>query len=82
MNHLERGAPPFYIVYGGHDYPWIRRTSREMAEAMRRRRQSVQIEEWADADHFDTHLALKDPQHSWYDSLRKAFAGTRDTMGS
>jgi acetyl esterase/lipase len=75
IDHLGRGAPSFYIVYGEHDLAWIKQSSAEMAEAMRRRRQCVQIEAWAGADHFATHLALKDPQHPWYDTLRKAFAG-------
>jgi arylformamidase len=78
-NHLDRGAPPFQIVYGEKDYAWVVRTSQEMAEAMRRRRFSIRADEWAGADHFETHLALKDPHHPWYERLEEAFAGARET---
>jgi acetyl esterase/lipase len=70
INHLAKGAPPFHIVCGGNDFDRIKRTSREMADAVKGRRLGVSLEEWAGADHFDTHLALKDPRHRWYDSLR------------
>jgi acetyl esterase/lipase len=80
--HLERGGPSFHIVYGENDFRWIKQTSGEMAEAMRRHRQCVQLEAWAGADHFATHLALKDPQHPWYDTLRRVFAGARKAAGS
>lgn len=75
VNHLDRGAPPFHIVCGESDFDRVRRTSREMADAMQRRRLAVRLDEWTGADHFDTHLALKDPRHRWYESLQEAFAG-------
>jgi acetyl esterase/lipase len=81
VNHLDRGAPPFHIVYGERDYAWVRRTGREMVEAMRRRRYGVHVEEWVGADHFETHLALRDPRHPWYETLRKAFAGAWESRG-
>jgi acetyl esterase/lipase len=79
VNHLVGGAPPFHIVYGERDYSWVKRTSREMADAMQRRRYTAQAEEWAGADHFGTHLALKDPRHPWYERLQEAFAGAQET---
>jgi quinol monooxygenase YgiN len=48
---------------------------------MRRRRHDVRLEEWTGADHFDTHLALKDRRHRWYEALGEAFAGARETTG-
>jgi acetyl esterase/lipase len=78
VNHLAKGAPPFHIVCGENDFDRIKRTSREMAAAMESRRQHVRLEEWVGADHFDTHLALKDPRHRWYDKLREAFAAMQE----
>lgn len=76
INYLSGAIPPFHIVYGEHDLDRIIRTSREMAAALRSRNRSVCIEEWSGHDHFDTHLALRDPQHRWYARLRDVFAAT------
>lgn len=77
INYLSEHVPPFYIVHGENDFARISRTSRDMAAAMKRNNQPVTIEEWDGLDHFDTHLALRDPQHRWYATLRDVFAATK-----
>jgi acetyl esterase/lipase len=76
INHLSGRIPPFHIVYGEHDFERIVRTSRDMAAAIRSRHRPTSIQEWRGLDHFDTHLALRDPQHPWYARLRDVFAAT------
>lgn len=76
INYLSGAIPPFHIVYGERDFARIVRTSLEMAAAVRSRNSPISIEEWRGHDHFDTHLALRDPQHPWYARLRDMFAAT------
>ena len=77
INYLSERMPPFYIVHGENDFARISGTSRDMAATMKRGNQPVTIEEWAGLDHFDTYLALRDPQHRWYAMLRDVFAATK-----
>jgi arylformamidase len=74
INYLSGPIPPFHIVHGGNDFERIIRTSREMVAAVGRRNRPVSLEEWSGLDHFDTHLALRDPRHPWYAKLRDIFA--------
>jgi acetyl esterase/lipase len=76
INHLSGHIPPFHIAYGEHDFERIIRTSRDMAAAIRSRHRPISVEAWRGLDHFDTHLALRDPQHPWYTRLRDVFAAT------
>lgn len=76
INYLSASAPPFHIVVGQRDFDRIKRTSRDMSQSMASRRLPVQLEEWSDCDHFDTHLALTDPLHHWFATLRDAFSAT------
>jgi acetyl esterase/lipase len=82
INYLSGRIPPFHIVYGERDFERIIRTSRDMAAAIRSRNRPILIEEWSGLDHFDTHLALRDPQHPWYDRLREVFAATAPTQAA
>lgn len=75
INHLSHApTPPFHIVHGENDFERITRTSRDMAAAMQRKRRTVEIEEWRGLDHFDTHLALRNPDHHWYAKLKDIFS--------
>ena len=74
INYLSGRIPPFHIVHGESDFERIIRTSRDMAAAIAQRGRPVSIEEWSGLDHFDTHLALRDPQHPWFARLRNVFA--------
>ena len=76
INYLSDRIPPFHIVHGERDFERIIRTSRDMAAAIHARNQPICIEEWSGLDHFDTHLALRDPQHPWYARLHNVFATT------
>ncbi len=76
INYLSGSIPPFHIVHGERDFERIIRTSRDMAAAIQERHRPVCIEEWSGLDHFDTHLALRDPQHPWFARLRHVFAAT------
>ncbi len=77
INHLSDRMPSFHIVHGERDFERIIRTSQDMAAAIRARNRPVCIEEWSGLDHFDTHLALRDPLHPWYARLHHVFATTK-----
>jgi len=68
---LLRGADarvPFDLVWGEHDLPHVRASGAAMAAAL----PVVQHRVMSGASHFDTHLALADPDDDWYARLSAA----------
>ncbi|MFN3388612.1 MAG: alpha/beta hydrolase, partial [Allosphingosinicella sp.] len=69
-----RAPCPFHIMWGDRDLDRVARSSARMVEALEAQGLPVGADIRAGADHFDTHLALADPEGRWYARLR-ALAG-------
>ena len=63
-----------HMACGARDFERIIRTNHEMADALAARNIEASLEIWENMDHFDTHLALADPRHHWYQEIGAAFA--------
>jgi acetyl esterase/lipase len=74
INYLSPAAPPFHIVVGENDFDRIKRTSRDMMQAMSNRTLRARFEEWKGCDHFGTHLELTNTGHPWFGMLREVLA--------
>ncbi len=74
LTHVKKGAPPFHIMWGEHDFERVARSGWQMVDALAEAGREVNCEVLPGASHFDTHLALCDPDHSWYAHLGAAFA--------
>ena len=74
IEYLSRDCPPMHMACGAGDFERIIRTNHEMADALAARNIEASLEIWENMDHFDTHLALADPRHHWYQEIGAAFA--------
>lgn len=70
ITHAANPLPPLHVVVGAEDFPRIRRTTAEMVARLQAAGRQVSTEDWSGNDHFDTHLALRDPAHPWFARLR------------
>lgn len=62
---------PFHIAWGDGDFDRIARTSEAMVGSLRAAGRSVSHQVFEESGHFDTHVALGDPGHRWYERLRQ-----------
>lgn len=60
---------PFHLMWGEKDLDRVRDSDERMVAALEHASGPVSHRILADASHFDTHLALKDPGHDWYRRL-------------
>jgi arylformamidase len=72
--HAARARVPFHVMYGERDMPRISEANERFAETMRKADKPLTLHRMAGASHFDTHLALRDPQAPWYQALRKVLS--------
>ena len=68
---------PFHLMWGECDLDRVRDADARMVAALDEQPGPVTFEILAGASHFDTHLALSDPGHSWY---RRLAALTEDRI--
>ncbi len=71
---VRPGLAPFHIAWGEHDLERVASSSERMVAALAETGGGVTSAAEAGADHFDTHLALRDPAHRWYDRLEELCA--------
>ena len=72
--HAARACVPFHLLYGERDMPRIIDANERFAETLRKADKRLTMQRMAGASHFDTHLALRDPQAPWYQALRRCNA--------
>jgi len=73
INFVGGARTPFHLMWGDEDTPRIITSGEAMVQALRASGCPVSAQSLPGASHFDTHLALADPGHSWYSRLREAF---------
>lgn len=73
LTHAATPMSPLHVVMGESDFDRIRRTTVEMVTRLDALGRPVTLDEWPAHDHFDTHLALRDPDHPWFTRLRDIF---------
>lgn len=66
---VRPGLAPFQIAWGEHDLERVARSGERMVAALEEVGGAVGGAIEQGADHFATHLALRDPAHPWYDRL-------------
>ncbi len=71
---VRPGLPPFHITWGEHDFERVAGSSERMVAALRKAGCPVGSAIEQGADHFDTHLTLRDPNHRWFDRLAELSA--------
>ena len=69
---VQSGMPPFYITWGERDFDRVSRSGMRMVKSLQSAGVDVDWDVMADADHFATHTALRDPAHPWFDRLAHA----------
>lgn len=74
LPHAADADRPFHIVWGGNDLDRVARSSERMVAALEAEGRPATFQVRPGANHFDTHLALADPEDRWYARLR-ALAG-------
>ncbi|KAF1035153.1 alpha/beta hydrolase [Burkholderia lata] len=62
-------AVPFALSYGEHDSERVIRSNRRLASLLACQSAAVVCREARDLNHFETHLALRDPDCDWYAML-------------
>ncbi|CAM3041749.1 alpha/beta hydrolase [Burkholderia ubonensis] len=68
-------AIPFALHYGERDSPRVIRSNRRLAALLACQSAPVSCHVATRLDHFDTHLALRDPDCQWYESLNALIGG-------
>jgi len=71
---VEGNRVPFLIAYGGADFERAKRTSREMALALKKAGSPARELEIPDKDHFQMSLELGDVAHAWTRAVRSWLA--------
>lgn len=72
--YAERAHVRFHVMYGERDFPRIAEANRRFVDELKRKEREVTSAEIAQATHFSTHLALRDPGDGWYRELKKVIA--------
>ncbi len=73
VTHVERARIPFHLEYGEKDFERIVRSNVKFDDLMRKFRKTHSVKVVGGADHFSTHLGLRNPASPWFGSLGKAF---------
>lgn len=68
LTWLDRLDMPLFLAWGDRDMPRVRSSNAEALERLAELGKPVHHEVYP-TDHFETHLALLDPGHSWYAGL-------------
>lgn len=63
-------AVPFDLSFGQHDSARVQRSNRRLLPLLQAQGAPVVLTQAPEQDHFQTHLALRDPAHAWYGRLR------------
>lgn len=71
---IQANTTPFHVTWGQHDFPRIAKSSAAFACALQQQGSPASFHEIPGLGHFETHLALSDPQNAWYAVLRKLVA--------
>jgi arylformamidase len=71
---VDQADVPFSFAWGEHDTERVRRSNTLMDERMSAAGKAHESICYPGLDHFGTHLALADPAHPWYASLRRMLA--------
>lgn len=62
---------PIVLAWGSADTDRVLRSNELMAWLLEKAKAQFEVVRFEGADHFQTHLALADPQHPWYGALRR-----------
>ena len=60
---------PFALSFGEHDSERVQKSSRRMAELLKRQHAPVTLAMRQGQDHFSAHTSLRDAAHPWYETL-------------
>lgn len=74
ITRIKKNSVPFHLTWGSEDFVRIADSNTRMMQAMREEGQHVEYRIHTGADHFDTHLALRDPNNDWYATFRRFVA--------
>lgn len=75
LRYVAGNTTPFYLVYGGRDFPRTMRTSAAMAEALADQPGRSASHVFPDHDHFDMGLKLAEPDGPWMRTVREWMTG-------
>ena len=75
---VEGNRTPFFLAYGGNDFPRIARSNEQMVEALQGQACKLHVERLDGFGHFDTALALGDPNQQW---VQRLVSWLRDSPG-
>ncbi len=73
INFVRGNETPFHIVWGERDFERVSSSGAAMVEALELEGSHVTHRIVPGASHFNTHLALSQPDDPWYAQLRAAF---------
>ncbi|CAH1655088.1 putative Arylformamidase [Hyphomicrobiales bacterium] len=67
----QNAAIPFHIIIGELDFDRVKRTSMEFYDLMTSMQKLCTLTSLEGYNHFDVHLALRDPLHTWYKKIER-----------
>ncbi|HEX9396861.1 MAG TPA: alpha/beta hydrolase [Burkholderiales bacterium] len=73
VTHVERARIPFHLEYGERDFARIVQANVKFDGLMKKFKKTHSVRIVAGADHFSTHLGLRNPAAPWFADLGKAF---------
>jgi len=73
VTYAERARIPFHLEYGEKDFERIVRANVKFDGLMKKFKKAHTVRVVAGADHFSTHLGLRNPAAPWYADLARAW---------
>ena len=70
LHHVSNNTTPFYLTCGENDFPRVISTNQAMHATLKTNGCAVELHEVAGADHFQTHLGLRNEDDPWWCQLR------------
>ena len=65
LHQVKGNGVPFFVSYGGNDFPRIIASNLLFIDALRQQPAPLRTAVYADHTHFDTALAMADAEHPW-----------------
>ncbi len=76
VNFVAGARTPFHVIWGERDFERIRRSGKQMVEAMEREKAPFTWQVIDQVDHFGTHLMLSESTSPWYQKVAQALLPT------